>query len=94
MDLETLYSMLFNEQTTEPADFNTLVENGMKLISDIVAQNMTKETLEKFLVSKVQAKDEHKKAITMFWRSEAESIMSALRTPTSSCNEGLAHIDW
>ena len=68
MDLETLYSMLFNEQVTGPNDFNTLVENGMKLISDIVAKNMSKEALEKFLVSKVQAKDEHKKAIAMFWR--------------------------
>ena len=39
MDLAFLYSNLFDEDTTSPEDFNTLVENGMKLLQEMVTAN-------------------------------------------------------
>merc|ERR1712080_271541 len=78
MDLEFLYANLFDESVTTADDFNTLVENGMKLLSQIVVPNLSKEALEQFIVRKIQAKDEHKKAIQMFWKQEGAS-MNALR---------------
>jgi hypothetical protein len=68
MELEFLYGNLFDEDTTSPEDFNTLVENGMKLLSEIVSTNMDKEGLDTFLTRKVSGKDEHKKAVQMFWK--------------------------
>ena len=43
MDLEFLYANLFDESVTTPDDFNSLVENGFKLLSQIVAPNLTKD---------------------------------------------------
>ena len=63
MDLEFLYNNLFDESVTSADDFNNLVENGMKLLAAIVVPNLSKDALEQFLVRKVQAKDEHKKAV-------------------------------
>ena len=46
MDLEFLYANLFDEQVTTTDDFNTLVENGMKLLHEIVSQNLSKDALD------------------------------------------------
>ena len=46
MDLEFLYTNLFDESVTSADDFNNLVENGMKLLAAIVVPNLSKDALE------------------------------------------------
>ena len=68
IDIGFLYENLFNPQDLTPDAFNKLVENGMRAIQEIVSQNMNKDTLDGFLTAKVQAKDETKKAVSMWWK--------------------------
>ena len=55
---------------------------------------MDKETLEKYMTRKVSARDDIKKAISMFWKQEKSKILQALRIPTANETEGIADIDW
>ena len=66
----------------------------MRVIHEIVSQNMSKEELDQFLTRKVTARDDTKKAITQWWRQESASILAAIRGPTSFDTEGIADIDW
>ena len=66
----------------------------MRLISEVVAQNMDKEKLDSFIAAKVQGKEETKKAISMWWKQEQANILAAIRGPTASDTEGIADIDW
>ena len=68
IDVGFLYENLFNPQEVSPDVFNKLVENGMKMITEVVTQNMNKETLENFLAVKVRAKEEAKKAVSLWWK--------------------------
>ena len=68
VDLGFLYSNLFDPNTTSPDEFNQLVESTMRVISDIVSMNFEKEDLDQYLVRKVSARDDSKKAISMFWK--------------------------
>ena len=43
VDLGWLYSNLFDPHTTSPDEFNQLVENTMRVMSDIVSMNFEKE---------------------------------------------------
>ena len=43
MDLDFLYSNLFNQEMTSADTFNFLVENGLKLISDMLEQNLSRD---------------------------------------------------
>ena len=70
IDISFLYENLFNPQEVSPDVFNKLVENGMRLINEVVMQNMSKEDLEGFLQLKVQAKDDAKKAVHLWWKQE------------------------
>ena len=75
-------------------EFNTLADTTMRLISEMISLNMDKETLEKYLSRKVTARDDIKKAISMFWKQEKSKIIQALRVPTANEIEGIADIDW
>ena len=94
IDVGFLYENLFNPQEVSPDAFNKLVDNGMRLIHEVVNQNMNKETLDGFLAIKVQAKEEAKKAVSLWWKQEQQTIMAAIRGPTASETEGIADIDW
>ena len=83
IDISFLDENLFNPQEVSPDVFNKLVDNGMRLINEVVAQNMSKEDLEGFLQSKVDAKDDAKKAVILWWKQEQANIMAAIRGPTS-----------
>ena len=47
----------------------------MRVISEIISLNMDKDTLEKYLTRKVSARDDIKKAISMFWKQEKIKIL-------------------
>jgi hypothetical protein len=66
----------------------------MRVINEIVSQNMDKERLDAFLAAKVSSRDETKKAISMWWKQEQTNILAAIRGPTADDNEGIADIDW
>ena len=68
VDLGFLYQNLFDPLTTSPDEFNQLVENTMRVISEIVAMNFDKDQLEEYLVKKVSAREDSKKAISLFWK--------------------------
>jgi len=53
IDVSFLYENLFNPQEVQPDQFNKLVENGMRLINEVVTHNMDKEQLDNFLAVKV-----------------------------------------
>ena len=63
-------------------------------MSEIVALNMEKEQLEGYLSRKVSAREETKKAITIFWKQERANIVRAVRAPTANETEGIADLDW
>lgn len=63
-------------------------------MSEIVALNMEKEQLEGYLSRKVSAREETKKAITIFWKQERANIVRAVRAPTANQTEGIADLDW
>ena len=66
----------------------------MRLITEIISLNMDKDTLDKYMARKVSARDDTKKAISMFWKQEKPKIMQAVRVATASDCEGIADIDW
>lgn len=66
----------------------------MRVINEIVSQNMDKERLDAFLAAKVSSRDETKKAISMWWKQEQTNILAAIRGPTAHDTEGIADIDW
>ena len=66
----------------------------MRLISELVSLNMDKEQLEKYMGRKVSARDETKKAITLYWKQERANIIRAVRAPTANSVEGIADLDW
>ena len=68
MTLEFLYSNLFDPTTVSPENFNQLVENGMRLITELLEKNPSKEGLDAYLQRRVQAREETKKTILMFWK--------------------------
>ena len=70
MDLDFLYSNLFNQEVTPPEVFNQLVESGLRLIEDLLEQNLPKEKLDDYLTRRVRAADESRKAVTQFWKAE------------------------
>jgi len=49
MTLEFLYSNLFDPATVNADTFNQLVENGMRLISDLLEKNPSKDGLDAYL---------------------------------------------
>ena len=55
---------------------------------------MEKEQLEGYLSRKVSARDETKKAISIFWKQERSNIIRAVRAPTANQTEGIADLDW
>ena len=66
----------------------------MRAISEIVAMNFDKDQLEQYLVKKVSAREDSKKAISLFWKQERSNIMQAVRTATANDTEGIGEIDW
>ena len=78
VSLEVLYGNLFDPMTTSGETFNRIVETSMQILSDIVQNNYTKEQLDTYLQRQLQAKDEHKRAIGQFWKSEQGNIIRAL----------------
>ena len=66
----------------------------MRVISEIISLNMDKDTLEKYMTRKISAREDTKKAISMFWKQEKTKIMQAVRVATASETEGIADIDW
>ena len=66
----------------------------MRLISEIVAMNFDKDQLEQYLVKKVSAREDSKKAISLFWKQERSNIMQAVRMATANDTEGIGEIDW
>ena len=66
----------------------------MRLISELVSLNMEKEQLDKYLARKVSAREETKKAISIFWKQERANIVRAVRAPTANETEGVADLDW
>ena len=74
--------------------FNQLVEGTLRLISEVVSLNMDKEQLEKYMGRKVSAREETKKAISIWWKQERANVIRAVRAPTANCTEGIADLDW
>lgn len=71
MDLDFLYSNLFNQERTSADTFNHLVEQGLKLIASLLELNMPRnggDAFEDFLQRKVRAEEETRKAILAFWK--------------------------
>ena len=66
----------------------------MRLISEIVAMNFDKDQLEQYLIKKVSAREDSKKAISLFWKQERSNIMQAVRMATANDTEGIGEIDW
>lgn len=66
----------------------------MRLISEIISLNMDKEQLDKYLARKVSAREETKKAISIYWKQERANILRAIRIPTANQTEGIADLDW
>ena len=50
---------------------------------------MDKDTLEKYMARKISAREDTKKAISMFWKQEKSKIMQAVRVATASETEGI-----
>jgi hypothetical protein len=75
MDLEFLYSNLFDPEQFSADTFNQLVENGMRVIADLLEMNMSREALEEYLNRKVQAREETRKVIAQFWKQESVQLL-------------------
>ena len=102
MDLDFLYSNLFNQDVTSADTFNNLVENGIKLIQSLLELNLPRnggEAFEDFLSRKCRVEEETKKAILQFWKQEQPNLLNATRLPlleggAGVKNQGLADVDW
>ena len=70
MDLEFLYAQLFEPSQMSPDEFNSLVDNGMRLIKELLELNPSKDDLENYL-RKVNCKEETRKVIAQFWKQES-----------------------
>ena len=55
---------------------------------------MEKEQLEQYLNRKVSAREETKKAVSIFWKQERANIIRAIRAPTANETDGIADLDW
>ncbi len=67
----------------------------MKVITDLVELNLSREALEEYLLRKVQGREETRKVIAQFWKQESAQLLQAVRNPTLACaDQGLADIDW
>ena len=55
---------------------------------------MDKEQLEQYLSRKVSAREETKKAVSIFWKQERANIIRAIRAPTANETDGIADLDW
>lgn len=71
MTLEFLYSNLFDPASVSADTFNQLVESGMQLIGELLEKNPSKDGLDTYLQRKVQAREETKKTIILFWKQES-----------------------
>ena len=94
IDLEWIYTNLFGSTGIQGDQFNQLVESSLRLLSEIVSLNMEKEQLEQYLNRKVSAREETKKAISIFWKQERANIIRAIRAPTANETDGIADLDW
>jgi hypothetical protein len=95
MDLDFLYSNLFNQEMTSADSFNKLVENGLKLIKDLLEQNLARDKIEEYLQRRVRASEDSRKAVMQFWKQESGNLISAIRCGLQSTkNQGLTDIDW
>jgi len=63
MDIEFLYSNLFNPNVTTSETFNTLVENCMRVISDLLEKNASKQTMEEYIGLRIVGSEDVKKVI-------------------------------
>lgn len=79
MELDFLYSNLFNPDVTSADDFNSLVESGLRVISDLLEQNMNKDRLEQYLARRIQGNEDTRKAIQQFWKQEQATLLAATR---------------
>jgi hypothetical protein len=59
---------LFDQDQFSADQFNQLVEGGMRVITDLLEANMSKEQLEEYLQVKVSGRDETRKVILQFWK--------------------------
>jgi hypothetical protein len=67
----------------------------MRIITDLLEANMSKEQLEEYLQVKVAGRDETRKVILQFWKQEGAQLLQAVRTPTLNvAQQGLNEIDW
>jgi hypothetical protein len=73
---------LFDQDQFSADQFNQLVEGGMRVITDLLEANMSKEQLEEYLQVKVSGRDETRKVILQFWKQEGAQLLQAVRTPT------------
>lgn len=81
MDLEFLYSQLFEPLQVSAEVFNDLVGNSLRLITQLVEMNPNKDALEDYL-RKVNCREETRKVIAQFWKQEAGFLMHAIKAPT------------
>ena len=63
MDIEFLYTNLFNPNVTPAETFNTLVENCMRVISDLLEKNAGKQTMDEYIGLRIVGSDDVKKVI-------------------------------
>ena len=92
MDLDFLYSNLFNQEVTSADTFNHLVEQGLKLIAALLEINLPRnggDAFEDFLNRKVRAEDETRKAILLFWKQEQPNLLTATRLPLVEGGTGI-----
>eukprot|EP00347_Sterkiella_histriomuscorum_P012290 403369156 len=94
LDLQFLYSNLFNSGETSLEQFNKLVESTLLIVETIVKNKMNKEDLEEFLTNQVKARDDHKRQIALYWKNEQTKIIKALNEPLRNQTSGIADIDW
>ena len=67
----------------------------MRVITDLLEANMSKEQLEEYLQVKVSGRDETRKVILQFWKQEGAQLLQAVRTPTLNvAQQGLADVEW
>eukprot|EP00350_Pseudokeronopsis_sp_OXSARD2_P009709 CAMPEP_0170542562 /NCGR_PEP_ID=MMETSP0211-20121228/1951_1 /TAXON_ID=311385 /ORGANISM="Pseudokeronopsis sp., Strain OXSARD2" /LENGTH=65 /DNA_ID=CAMNT_0010845663 /DNA_START=222 /DNA_END=419 /DNA_ORIENTATION=- len=55
---------------------------------------MTKEEVEQFLQNGVNTREDYKKQLQLFWKSELSKIIKALSEPMRNDAAGIQDIDW
>eukprot|EP00349_Pseudokeronopsis_sp_Brazil_P000187 CAMPEP_0202958826 /NCGR_PEP_ID=MMETSP1396-20130829/3088_1 /ASSEMBLY_ACC=CAM_ASM_000872 /TAXON_ID= /ORGANISM="Pseudokeronopsis sp., Strain Brazil" /LENGTH=107 /DNA_ID=CAMNT_0049677085 /DNA_START=231 /DNA_END=554 /DNA_ORIENTATION=- len=55
---------------------------------------MTKEEAEEFIASGVEAREDFKKQLQLFWKNEVGRIVKALSDPLRNDAAGIQDIDW